>query len=534
MSTRPTTLAGTGLLTRLALRRDRLMIPLWVLSITLLAVATATSFQQLYPTAASRVPFARSIESNAGLMALTGRGFDLTTVGGLVAWRISGSGALLTAIMSMLLVIRHTRAEEESNRLELLGSGVVGRAAPLAAALLTALTANLAVVVTVFVVLTATGLPAVGSLALGLGFAACGAVFAGVAAIGAQLTETARAGNGITSAGIGAAYLLRAVGDSTQAHWCSWLSPVGWSQQTRAYAGERWWVLVMAVAVAGALTLIGFRTALHRDLGEGVLPTRPGPPRGAPGLRTSFALAWRLQRGPLIGWTAGFAVLGAVFGALADSVTELIDSSPQLRDTLQLLGGRQTVNDAFLAGVFGFGAFAAAAYAVQAVLRLHGEEVGRRAEPLLATPVGRVRWALGHLVISLLGVVVVLAAMGLAAGIARGVRGGDLGGQLPRVLGGALIWTFAIWVFAGLVMALFGLAPRWAPAGWVAVTVGLLIYFIGSLVTLNHWLMDLSPFSHLPKLPGGEVHWAPLIWLTVVSVGLCALGLAALHRRDID
>jgi ABC-2 type transport system permease protein len=533
MSTRTPTFTGTFRLTRLALRRDRLMIPLWTLGITLLVAATASSFTELYPTTASRVPFARSIESNPGILALTGRGFDLTTIGGLVSWRISGSGALLAAIMSLLLVVRHTRAEEESNRLELLGSTVVGRAAPVAAALLTALAANALVMVLVTVSLIGFDLPAAGALALGLSYLTCGMVFAGLSAISAQLTESARAANGITSSLLGGCYLIRAAGDSTDAHWLSWLSPVGWAQQTRAYAGERWWVPLMAIAVAAGLAAVGYRLALSRDLGAGVLPSRPGPTRAAAWLGSPLALAWRLQRGALLGWGLGFAVLGVVYGGLADSSTDLAESSSELQDVIQSIGGKQGIADAFMSTMLVFGAFVAAAYAVQGVLRLHGEEVDQRAEPLLATPVSRLGWALSHLLVTLVGVTVLMSVQGVAAGLVRGLVAGDVADEVLRTWGAALVQVFAIAVFAGVVTALFGLAPRWAPAGWGFLAAGLLIFFLGSVVTLNHWLSDLSPFTHLPKLPGGEFDWTPLIGLTLVTLVLCAVGLLGLRRRDI-
>jgi ABC-2 type transport system permease protein len=533
VSARTGNLAGTRPLTGLALRRDRLMIPLWVLAIVALVAVTASSFKDLYPDVASRLLFARSIEANAGLIALTGKPFDLSSIGGMTAWRVAGSGGLLAGIMSLLLVVRHTRAEEESNRIELLGSGVVGRFAPLTAGLLAALAANLALAVLVTLSLVGMGEAATGSIALGLGYATCGMVFAAIAAVSAQLTESSRAANGIASAALGAAYLLRAVGDSAGPGWLAWLSPIGWAQQVRPFASERWWVLVLSAATAVAVAALGYRLAGARDLGAGVLPARPGPARASRSLRSSFALAWRLQRGSLIGWSIGLAVVGAVVGSLAQSVSSLVASSPQLGDALHSLGGEQDVVDAYLSTTLVFGGFAATAYTVQSVLRLYNEEIGQRAEPLLATPTSRIRWALGHLAISLFGTAVLLTSMGLAAGLAHGIRTGDVGGQLPRVLGAALVQVFAIWVFAGLTMALYGLAPRWAPAGWGAIVIALLISLVGALLKLNHWLMDLSPFTHLPVLPGGPMTWTPLFWLLAVTVILCGVGLAALDRRDV-
>ena len=60
-------------------------------------------------------------------------------------------------------------------------------------------------------------------------------------------------------------------------------------------------------------------------------------------------------------------------------------------------------------------ALAAAGYAIQATLRLRAEEEGLRAEPVLATAVGRLQWATSHLVFGLLGPAVALAAAGLAS-----------------------------------------------------------------------------------------------------------------------
>jgi ABC-2 type transport system permease protein len=524
---------GTWTLTRLALRRDRLMIGLWVATIGLLVTGTAASFADLYPTPASRLSFARGIEANPGLMALTGRGFDLTTTGGLVAWRLGGSGALLVAILSLLLVTRHTRAEEESNRLELLGSGVVGRAAPLAAAVVTALLADVAVAVVVTVGLVAAGLPVGGSLALGLSYLACGIVFAGVGAVTAQLTESARAANGLGSAVAGLAFLLRAAGDSTDARWLSWLSPIGWSQQVRAFAGERWWVLAPALVAATGLTAAGAALAVRRDLGEGALPVRPGPARAAAWLRSPTALAWRLQRGSLLGWVLGYVVLGAVVGGLAQSVPDLAEGSDRLRDALHRLGGGSDVVDTYLAGMMGFAGLATAAYAVQAMLRPAGEEAAGRAEALLATPVSRIRWAAGHLALAQAGSLALLGVLGLTAGLVRGLATGDLGGQLPRVLAAALVQVFAVWVFAGLTLALFGLAPHRAGAAWGALVGAVLVGFVGAFAGFDQWVLDLSPFTHLPKLPGGPMNWTPVGALLAVTAGSVAVGLGALSRRDV-
>jgi ABC-2 type transport system permease protein len=91
----------------------------------------------------------------------------------------------------------------------------------------------------------------------------------------------------------------------------------------------------------------------------------------------------------------------------------------------------------------------------------------------------------------------------------------------------------AAWVLTGLVVALFGLAPRLVLGAWAVLAGFLLLGEFGTLLRLDPRLIDLSPFTHVPKLPGGELTMTPLMWLTLVALVLTATGLAGFRRRDI-
>ena len=127
-------MTGTGALTSLALRRDRIMLPIWVYVVVIGVASNAYTFAHLYKTAASRESLVRSGLDNPALVFLYGR-LNGDSVGALTAWRYGVWGALFAALMSVFLVIRHTRGDEETGRLELIGSARVGRQAPLAAAI---------------------------------------------------------------------------------------------------------------------------------------------------------------------------------------------------------------------------------------------------------------------------------------------------------------------------------------------------------------------------------------------------------------
>ncbi|MFD4717773.1 ABC transporter permease [Streptomyces sp. NPDC058423] len=526
-------LAGTGTLLRLALRRDRIVLPVWVLVVAGTVVSGVGSMQALYDSPAERARLAASMATNGSLRSLYGPVFGDST-GALVAWRFGTFAAVLAAVMSLIVVVRHTREEEETGRQELLSSAMVGRRAPLTAALLTAGLANAAVVLLITAGLS--GLGSTGALALGLAVGGTGLVFATVAAIAAQLTESARLAKGAAAAVLGLAFVLRAAGDAGTAgdpagglggdsSVLTWLSPVGWAEYVRAYADERWWALLPMLAAAAAQGAAAYALAGRRDVGMGFLPTRPGPAEGR--IATAGGLAWRLQRATLSGWSAGFLLAGTVFGGMADGAADLVGDNEQAREIFERMGGQSALTDAFLAAMVGMFGLIAALYAVGSVLRMHGEETSQRAEPVLANAVGRTGWAAGHLAVAFGGTVLIMLLAG--AGLALGH-----GGDLTAITGAALAQVPAVWTLAGVALLLYGAVPRAAAAGWAVAGLCLAIGWVGPALDVPQAVMNLSPFGHLPKLPGPRMDWPPVLILTALAAALVTAGLAAFRRRDLQ
>ncbi|MBT2213284.1 ABC transporter permease [Actinomadura sp. NEAU-AAG7] len=526
-------LAGTGMLVKMWLRRDRIMLPAWIYALTALVSSSMYSFRTGYDEPGALEKFARGINDNPSTKAMYGPVLNEHTASGVAAWQTGATGAALVGLMCVLLVVRHSRAEEETGRLELVGAGVVGRRAPLTAALLVAATAAGTLAVLATAVMIAFGAPAAGAVAFGLAWFGAGMVFAGVAAVTAQVAQTSRLANGLALAVLGTGFLLRGLGDVGSAHWLAWLSPIGWAQRVRPYADEQWAALALPLVAFALLAAAAYALIERRDLGAGILAPGPGPSRAAPSLRTPLALAWRLQRGSLVGWSAGFLVYGLAIGGIADGVSDLVGDSDSTLKSLRELGRQDDIVDAFLSTAMGLMALLTAAYAVQGVLRLRAEEAGQRLEPVLATGVGRLRWAVSQLAVTVAGTVVMLALTGLAVGSAHGLRSGDLDGQLPRVFGAALAQLPAVWVVAGVTVLLFGLLPRAAQAGWGVLAVCLMLGQMGPVLKLPQPVMDVSPFTHTPNVPGGTFSPLPLASLTAVALAASAAGLLAFRRRDI-
>ncbi len=525
-------MTGTWVLLRLALRRDRILLPVWIFGLAATAMLSATATKDMYPTGASLTAAADTINATAALVALYGKVYDPTSIGALSLIKLTAFGVAMVAVLFVFVVIRHSRAEEESGRLELVGAGAVGRSAALAAAMLTGAVGSVALGVLTALGLGLAGLPIAGATAFGLGWALSGLVFSAVAGLVAQLTTSARAAVGLGMATVGLAYVLRAVGDVAAGDpgWASWLSPIGWSQQLRPFAGDRWPVALLPVAAAAALAALAFRLRSSRDLGSGLLPDRPGPATGRIG--GGFGLAWRLQRGMLAAWVVGAALMGFVLGSIVHNVTGLLESA-QMRRYLTLLGGEQGVTDAFLAAEIGLLGAIVAAYAVAATSRLRSEEVSGHVELLLSSPLTRIRWAAGHLAVALFGVAAILLTAGTAIGVAHGLAVHAVAAEVVRLAGAAAAQIPAAWVMAAVVVFLFGWRPRWVVVSWGLLVGCILLGEFGTLWKLPRWVLDLSPFAHSPRLPGGGWGAGGLGLLLLVVVVLAVAGLGRWRTRDL-
>ncbi|MEU0482402.1 ABC transporter permease [Streptosporangium sp. NPDC006013] len=530
-------LDGAGKLIRLALRRDRVLLPLWTVFCVTVPVVFVGAFNGAYPTAEAREDYYETSVHTRAFTVVYGA-LKGSSLGELVAWR-SGVLTCLVAIFALLTVIRHTRTEEEAGRRELVGATAVSRHADLAAALIVTCGASLVLGLLSALTLIGQDLPVAGSLALGLGFTVAGWLFAGIGAVAAQLTTGAGGARAIGLTAVGVAVTLRGIGDvgvqsGDGPAWVLWLSPFGWSEELRPYSGESWWVLALVVAGFAALTALAVSLSARRDLGNGMFQARPGPADAAPGLRSPLALAWRLHRGPLVSRTAGLALVGLAVGAISESLGALMENSGSTaREVLARLGGPGTLVDQFVAPMMTMLGLICSIFAVQAALLLRNEERDGRAEPLLATPVDRLRWAGSHLAFALLGPALGVLAFGSVAGLTHGLNTGAVGRELPRLLGAALVQLPAIWVFTGLAFALFGLLPRLV-AGTFAVLLGTMVLgWAAQELLLGQWVINLSVFQHVPQLPGGQMAILPLVVMTVSAAVLVAVGLVGLSRRDM-
>jgi ABC-2 type transport system permease protein len=522
------TVSGTGLLVRHTLRRDRVLVSVWLLILLAACYASAAATAGLYPTEKEQVAAAETINASPAIVALYGPILDVHSLGELAMTKMTVTYAVFVAIMCLVLVRRHTRVEEENGQTELIGATAVGRDAPLAAAIAEVSTVAVVLGLLAAAVNMAAGLPALGSLAFGASWAGIGLVSGALTAAACQLSASARTCAGIAATGLGVLYGLRAIGD-TAVSWLSWTSPFGWSTQLRAYGDTHWWMLLLYVALSGVLMIVAQAVRAHRDLGSGLLASRPGPAEGSPRLSNAIALSMRVHTSMLATWTVAMAAMGIILGAIAPQIGDLL-SSASARQLMQRLGGVGLLRETLVAAELSIVAVVVSCFAITVVGHTATDEDDGRTEQVLATATSRSDTFTATVAVAVVGSTWLLLVTGLAVAIGYSAAGGDSRGRLVPA---ALAQAPAVWLMTGLAAACFALRSGWAVGAW-----GLLVAFvtlgqIGELLQLPTWVLDLSPYTDVPRMPVEDFAWTPELLLALVAVLILLGAWRRYHSRDI-
>jgi ABC-2 type transport system permease protein len=524
-------LVGTAPLLRATMRHDGRSFAPWVVIATALSASSVLVYPWVFPDQQARAGLATAIGANPALGIIFGPAFDLTTTDGFNAWRSLAIAGFLTALGAIFAVVRATRGQEDSGQAELLASGVLGRGSRLLAGVGLALAGSVGVGVVSGVV---TGLCGGGwedSLLLAATFTASGWMFAGVAAVAAQLGSDARTASSLAVGMLGALFMLRGFAYSVDAPaWTIWANPLGWMTETRPANGNNWWPLLYAVAFTIVTLVIAFTLQAHRDFGQGAIAPRPGPSRGS--VRSTWRLALRLNLGPIITWAIAFAVLGVVFGYFATSIHDILGKNSAV--SAILAAGATTpeaLTSAFLVTILSLVGIIAAVPGVQTMLKVRSEEMDDRVEPLLAGAIRRPRFYSSNVVLALaLPAIYVLIAGLLIATLASSA---NIGVSFGDVILQAVATIPAVWTITAVPVAVIGARPQVTLAAWVGVLVSFVLTLLGPTFKLWDWVLAISPFWHIPNVTHTGADWSGLGWISLVTLLFLVIGFAGFRRRDL-
>ncbi len=483
----PSPWTGTTHLIWLALRRDRLRLAVWVTALTLTMLYTPNALELAYPEHVQRLTRVELMRTPAAmLMGGPMFGRNETDLGVMTANELMLTLIVATSILAILTVIRHTRTEECSGAAELVAASPVGRYARTAAALSLVLAVNVVIAAAMTVAMAASGFAVTDTAAMCIGVAAVAMVFGAVAAVTAQLWRTSRAATGAALATLALAALIRGIGDviDNSGSVLSWFSPIAWAQQMRAFVDPRWWPLGLLVALTVALVAIAGLLEARREYDDAIVVSSGDHP-GARPLRGVLGLHLVLQRGLTAGWAVALFLSGLAFGSMTKSLHEAAETNELIAKMLVAQG-----NDGIYTTMTQFLAAAASAYVATAVLRVHSDEQSGLAEAVLAGAVSRWRWLFSAVAAAVLGSIVLMFFAGLGNGLGAGITTGQPQTVLRLALAG-LAYVPALAVMAAVAALAVALRRTWI--AWLAVTFVIVALYLGALLRLPSWLIDLSP-----------------------------------------
>ena len=527
--------SGTGTMTRFLIRRDRIRFPIWLIALSFITIITATAFTGLYKSDEERQAIAETMK-NPAMTAMVGPGYGLDhyTEGPMMAHQMLLFTAIVVAIMSILLVTRHTRADEEEGRLELIRSLPVGRLSSLSATMIVLIVMNslLAIIIGVGLYSLRIGsMDLEGSLLYGVVLGTIGIFFSAVTAFFAQVSSNARGTIGLSFTVLGISYLIRAIGDVSN-ETISWFSPLGWGLKTEVYVNNYWWPIGLTILLSIILMILAYYLNTIRDVGAGIISSRPGRKHASRLLQSSLGLAFRIQRTSIITWAIGMLILGVSYGSVFGDLESFFSGNEIVSQMLTPVEGL-TLTEQFVSMLMSVISMISTVPALMFLFKLKGEEKQNRTEHLLTRAVSRYKLLGSYLFLSMvLGFVMLcLAVIGLWSAAANVMQDPISFSLLCKA---AIVYLPAIWMMTGLGVFVIGVIPRFSGFAWLYLGYSFFVVYLGELLQFPEWMGNLSPFGHVPQVPVEEINYVSITLLTCFSVFLMIIGFIGYRKRDIE
>ncbi|WAA13349.1 ABC transporter permease [Fervidibacillus halotolerans] len=525
---------GTGQLTKLLFRKDRVKIIVWLTILLAVSLAAAFAYPNVYKTEQDIMAFGLTVE-NPAMVAMIGPGYDLEdySTATMFAHEMLLFTSIAVIVMNILFVGRATRADEEEGQLELVRSYPVGRLSYLSAAVIEALIVNLILAFVIAFGLFLSGLDGMdlestmlyGSILGSIGFA-----FAGFTALFSQLAETSRGTNVFSFGFLLIAYFLRAIGD-IESEVLSFLSPLGWIVRAYVFTENAWWPVFLSFITA--ILTIGLAYYLNsiRDMGTGFLPERKGRKRASGFLKTMFGFLLRQQRLNIFAWAFGIFLLSASFGSIMGELESYFADVDLIKAFLGEYPNESLTNQ-FLSLLIGIMALFSVIPAIMSVLKLKSEEFQNRTEFFYSRAVSRPFLFSHYFLFGLIVTVVVQMMIPLGLWSTGSVLK-EMGVPFNDLMKASLAYIPALWIYVSLTAFIIGWFPKLSNVVWIYFGYSFIVLYLKELLKLPDWLVNISVVEHVPNFLTEDGNLLPLFLLMGIALLLYIIGIVGYKRRDI-
>lgn len=525
---------NTFKLVRFILRRERITSLLWIVILVLFTAGLAPAMNGMFDGAA-RQALAETL-MNPAMIAMVGPvyGAENYTAGAMFSNMMLVWVAVTVAVMNIFLVVRHTRADEEKGRAEVVRSLPTGRLAGLNAVMITEVIVNAVLALLIGFGIAIMGIESMdfsGSMLFGAALGAVGLVFAAIATVFSQLSSSSRGAIGYSVAALGIFYMLRAGGD-INSEVLSLISPLGLVQRSQIYVLNKWWCVAVLLLEAVIIFIIAYMLGARRDIDQGFIPAKPGREDAKPNLLSSFGLSFRLVRNTIITWFIVMFTLGASYGSIMGDIENFVAESEFYKMMIGV-NDQYSTAEMFTTMVNSMASLICLIPLLTVALKPHTEEKEGRAEHILSRSVLRVKFISGYVVLAFAASILnqFATALGLYVSASSVF---DKPISFVFLLKANMIYLPALWVMIGFAVLLIGLLPKATALVWVYFGGAFFLMLLGRMLTgIPEWLLKISPFSHIPQLPVDNINYVTLLILTFIAAALTFIGFVFYRKRDV-
>lgn len=516
-------------------RRERLSSSLWIIILSLFSILLAPMLETMFDKPA-REALILTI-NNPALISMLGPvyGIENYTAGAMYFNMMIQWLMLTVAVMNILLVVRHTRTDEEQGRFDMIRSFPTGRLSCLCAVMIAAFIINLVLALITGLGIGAMGVESMdlnGSLLYSASLSTVGLIFAALAAIFSQLCATSRGATGLSILALGFFYLLRGAGDVGN-EVLSYISPLGLAQRTQAYVENNWFPILILLAEALILTLAAFALNNLRDIRQGLIPVKRGRESARGYLRSPYGLAFRLLLTPFLGWLLGMYVLGVSYGSILGTIDTFVQSS-EFYSMVIGMNPDYTTAQMFVSMVTSIMALCAVIPVLMMILKIRSEEKENYYINILSRGVSRQTYLASYTAMAFITAILVqcASALGIYSAAVAVLPDPDTL-TLSYLMKANLVFLPALWIMLSLAVLLIGLLPRMTALIWVYFGFSFFASFMGRMPGVPEWLPKLTPFGYIPSLPVDEIHYGTLFVMTGIAILIAGIGFTAYRKRDI-
>ncbi|QBO35692.1 hypothetical protein EQG49_04060 [Periweissella cryptocerci] len=533
--------ANLGLLVKVGLKRDRLRLSIWSIVLLFLFLIVSLEYQNMYSSAKDLLPII-ALADSASMVALFGKlahAASYTTAEVLV-WEMTMFMAILQAIMSIQLIVNGTRKQEELGITEIIRSRAVGRASGFAAASLEVLGLNVVLAIgygVIMQVVNVSGMTATGGWLLALGLGATGFMFGMFALVFAQLGSSTRASSMAAYGFFALTYVVRMLTDVANARY-TWLSPLGWIEKLDCFRGNNYWIIGLLLLVSCVLFGGAMWLNFKRDVGSGLLQPRLGHARAGKFLQGPFSLIAKVEKNIRIAWLVGMFGFGAMYGSIFNSIADLFKDNPAIQT---MIGNNITTATAdfaqrvlleFVIILVGVLFLVALIPLMTGITKLHADEKNGVLELVHSKPVARLKilWSyVGNALITYLGALA-CALLGLYSGQVAVMKTPLALEKFSQIF---IAYAPAGILFAGVLIALLGWAPKLMNIMWGYFGFMFFALYLGDTLKLSNAVMNISLIHWLGKVPITSVKWEIVVVQLILAGILAGIGALGYRQRDL-